>query len=88
MMSALEDVDVAMILVEQSPSRVKISWRLCGQSLHDIDVSQIARIFGGGGHRAAAGAEVNGTLVDVLIKTIGTTQDYLAERIMPPEWAG
>ena len=27
-------------------------------------------------------------LADVLIKTIGTTQDYLAEQIMPPGWAG
>lgn len=78
-MSAIVGVDVAMILVEQSPSRVKISWRLSGHSIRDLDVSQIAMKFGGGGHKAAAGAEVNGALVDVLTKSVGVTQKYLAD---------
>lgn len=83
-LSAIEDVDVAIIVVEQSPSRVKISWRQSGQSLNNVDVSRIASKFGGGGHKAAAGAEINGTLVDVLKTVVEVTHDYLANHeIMP-----
>lgn len=87
-LSAIEDVDIAMILVEQSPSRVKISWRLCGQSIHNVDVSQIASRFGGGGHHAAAGAEVDGVLMDVLTRSLAITKDYLTDHIMPPVKVG
>ncbi len=64
-LSTIEDVDVAIIFVEQSSKRVKISWRLTGQAQAGLDVSQIALRFGGGGHKAAAGAEVEGSLSEV-----------------------
>lgn len=76
-LSAIEGVDVAIILVEQSPSRVKISWRLCGNATRSVDVSQIAKVFGGGGHQAAAGAEINGTMTEVEQRVIGITQNFL-----------
>jgi phosphoesterase RecJ-like protein len=76
-LSAIEGVDVAMIMVEQSPSRVKISWRSVGVSTQNVDVSEIASKFGGGGHKAAAGAEVDGTLGEVLTRVVAITQEYL-----------
>lgn len=72
--SSIDDADIALMFVEQSPQRTKISWR--GLKLH-IDVSQIARQFGGGGHRAASGAEVNGTLAEVQEKVLAATRKYL-----------
>ena len=78
-LSAIEDADVAIILVEQAPSRVKISWRVCGQADHVVDVSKIAKYFGGGGHKAAAGAEIEGELTDVEEKVVGITYQYLAD---------
>jgi phosphoesterase RecJ-like protein len=77
-LSAIDGADVAMIVVEQSPSRVKISWRLCGNARQSVDVSQIAKLFDGGGHKAAAGAEMDGTLTEVVGKVVGVTQEYLA----------
>jgi phosphoesterase RecJ-like protein len=76
-LSAVEGVDIAVIFVEQSAGRVKISWRLCGQADIDADVAAIAQQFGGGGHRAAAGADVDGTLEVVYQKVLTATVLYL-----------
>jgi phosphoesterase RecJ-like protein len=63
----LEGVEVAALLWERDPERgadgalhpvVKVSLR----AHREVDVSQIAVALGGGGHRAAAGANVDGTL--------------------------
>ena len=83
LLSTIKGVDIAMILVEQSRSRVKISWRLCGQATYNVDVSQIAKKFGGGGHKTAAGAEIDGSLAEVLTKSVGITQEYLAINFGP-----
>jgi phosphoesterase RecJ-like protein len=50
--------EVAVILVEQPSGGFKVSFR----SRCAVDCSQVASRFGGGGHRAAAGAFVPGTL--------------------------
>ena len=85
-LSAVEAAEIAIIFVEQSADRVKISWRLCGQAETNADVSAIALQFGGGGHRAAAGADVNGTLEAVCRDVLTTTALYLdkirSERII------
>jgi phosphoesterase RecJ-like protein len=73
-LSAIEEAKVAVILTEQSAGYVKISWRLCGSSETELDVSEIARIFGGGGHKAAAGADVKGKLDEVLVKVLADTK--------------
>src|SRR5258706_12444142 len=57
MISAIDGNKVGMIFVEQSDSNVKISWR----ALEDgIDVLKMAKHFKGGGHAAAAGADIPG----------------------------
>jgi len=71
--SAIEDHTVGMIFVEQS-STVKISWRALQQG---VDVSKIASHFGGGGHKAAAGADITGNLEDIQARVLQTTREML-----------
>jgi bifunctional oligoribonuclease and PAP phosphatase NrnA len=52
------NTQMAVILVEQPQGGFKISFR----SRCHVDCSQLAEQFGGGGHRAAAGAYVPGPL--------------------------
>ena len=59
MISAIEGNKVGMIFVEQSDHHVKISWRALEPG---IDVSPVAKHFKGGGHAAAAGADIPGAL--------------------------
>ncbi len=73
--SAIDGFKVGMIFVEQSDHRVKISWRALEPG---IDVSPIAKSFGGGGHAAAAGADVEGTLEQVQTNVLRKTQESLS----------
>jgi phosphoesterase RecJ-like protein len=72
-LSSVSDIDVALIFVEQSHHKVKVSWR----AQPGIDVSQIAQSFGGGGHLAAAGAEIQGNLEAVCHQVLLATQVVL-----------
>jgi phosphoesterase RecJ-like protein len=73
-LSAVEGAKIAIILTEQTGGYVKISWRLCNDADPDLDVSDIAQRFGGGGHKAAAGADVKGKLDVVLVKVLEETK--------------
>ena len=73
--SAIDGFKVGMIFVEQSDHRVKISWRALEPG---VDVSPIAKSFGGGGHAAAAGADVDGTLEEVQRNVLRKTQEALS----------
>ncbi len=73
-LSAIEGAKVAVILTEQEAGYVKISWRLCGSGDTDLDVSDIARKFSGGGHKAAAGADVKGNIEKVLAQVLTDTK--------------
>ncbi len=73
-LSAIEGAKIAVIFTEQTGGYVKISWRLCNTADSDLDVSEIAQKFGGGGHKAAAGADVKGKLDEVLIKVLEDTK--------------
>lgn len=72
-LSAVEGVDIAVIFVEQPNGRVKISWR----AQPGFDVSQIARSLGGGGHAAAAGAEIQGSLPEIQADILELTRPLL-----------
>jgi bifunctional oligoribonuclease and PAP phosphatase NrnA len=54
----ISGTDVAVISVEQPDGNVKVSFR----SRAGLDCSRLAESFGGGGHKAAAGATVPGPL--------------------------
>jgi phosphoesterase RecJ-like protein len=58
---AVKGTEVAVILVEQSGGGFKISFR----SRSAVDCSRLAEQYGGGGHKAAAGAFLPGTLAEV-----------------------
>jgi phosphoesterase RecJ-like protein len=64
---------ITILFVEQQDKQVKISWRSRG----DHDVSQLAAQFGGGGHVAAAGANIGGTPADVQARVLESAQAYL-----------
>ena len=55
-------VEVALFLHEMEPQKFKVSMRSRGK----VDVSEIARYFGGGGHVRAAGVTMEGTSYDVI----------------------
>lgn len=74
MISAIDGNKVGMIFVEQSDNHVKISWRALENG---IDVSQVARHFKGGGHAAAAGADVQGGLGEVQREVLSRTREML-----------
>lgn len=71
--SAIEDHAVGMIFVEQRDS-VKISWRALQPG---IDVSKVAQSFGGGGHQAAAGADIPGKLEEIQPRVLDATREML-----------
>ena len=75
MISAIDGNKVGMIFVEQSDNHVKISWRALEPG---IDVSQVAKHFKGGGHAAAAGADIPGGLSDIQPLVLKTTQEMLS----------
>lgn len=59
---AVAGVEAAVIFVEQPGGRFKVSFRSRGR----VDCSEVARQFGGGGHKAAAGAIIPGRFAAVL----------------------
>lgn len=74
MISAIDGSKVGMVFVEQSDNHVKISWRALAPG---IDVSPIAKHFNGGGHAAAAGADIQGSLSEIKAEAIKITRELL-----------
>lgn len=74
MISAIDGNKVGMVFVEQSDNNVKISWRAL---VPGIDVSPIAKHFNGGGHAAAAGADIQGSLSEIKAEAIKITRELL-----------
>jgi phosphoesterase RecJ-like protein len=78
-LSSVIQGDIAILFIEQNDHYVKVSWR----SRPGWDVSKIALQFGGGGHPAAAGADVYGTLEEVQSKVLEATKIALTEKAQP-----
>jgi len=70
LLSTIDDAEIMVIFVEQKGGKVKISWR----AQPGWDISKIAVQFGGGGHPAAAGAEIIGDLSLVQEKVLQATR--------------
>jgi bifunctional oligoribonuclease and PAP phosphatase NrnA len=75
MISAIDGNKVGMIFVEQSDNHVKVSWRALEPG---IDVSPVAKYFKGGGHAAAAGADIPGGLSEIQPLVLKTTEEMLS----------
>ena len=74
MISAIDNHKVGMVFVEQANNHVKISWRALDSS---IDVSPVAKYFNGGGHAAAAGADIEGSLAEIKKEVLHKTRELL-----------
>ena len=72
-LQTIDDADIFVIFIEQTEDRVKVSWR----ARPGFDVSKIALQFGGGGHKPAAGAEIQGSVDEVVDKVLLTTRSLL-----------
>ena len=72
--SSIDEADIAIIFTEQNKNKTKVSWRGLNPN---IDVAQIASQFGGGGHKAAAGAELSGSLEDIRTRVLEITRKAL-----------
>jgi phosphoesterase RecJ-like protein len=72
-LTSVREADVALIFVERADGKVKISWR----AVPGINVAQVAMAFGGGGHAAAAGAEIAGTMDEVEALVLTATREAI-----------
>ena len=72
-LSVIDESDIGLIFVEQRENHVKVSWR----AQPGWDVSQIALRFGGGGHPAASGADIPGTLSEVQARVLDATRQII-----------
>jgi phosphoesterase RecJ-like protein len=62
---AADGVEVAVLFKELPTGKIKVSLRTKDTDGQGLDVSRIARVFGGGGHRQAAGCLIPGRLEEV-----------------------
>lgn len=70
-----EGVEVAILIREESVQRYKVSMRSNGK----VDVNKICGLFGGGGHKMAAGCMMNGSVHDVINNLSGQVEYQLKE---------
>jgi phosphoesterase RecJ-like protein len=73
-LSSIDGQAVTVIFIEQDGGKIKISWRVAG----GMDVTPLAISFGGGGHPAASGANVEGALDEVSRIVLARTKEWLA----------
>ena len=76
-MRQTKGVEVAMFLHENAPQTFKVSLR----SKERVDVSRIAKYFGGGGHVRAAGVTMKGSVHDVINNLTALIEKQLDEKI-------
>ena len=76
LLSTIEPFPIAILFTEQSSDKVKVSWR----AHPGWDVSQIALRFNGGGHAAAAGAEIAGKIDEVENQVLSVTKTYIESK--------
>ena len=74
---SIDKVQVAMVFKElmSDKSMINISFRSKGE----VDVNKIASLFGGGGHKRAAGCTVKGNLEDVKRQVLEKVDEFVHE---------
>jgi phosphoesterase RecJ-like protein len=78
LLSSIESADIALIFVEQPNGNTKVSWR----AKPGFDVSSIALRFGGGGHPAASGAEIPGSIEEVSRQVLNETRKLVNGKVL------
>lgn len=72
-LSAVKGPKVVMLFRETEPGTVRVSLR----SRDGVDVNRVAQAFDGGGHAAAAGCTVNGSLEDAKARVIAEVKRWM-----------
>ncbi len=73
-LASTEGADITVVFIEQDgKDQIKVSWR----SRNGVDVATLASSFGGGGHKAASGATVKGSLEEVKEKILKASLEAL-----------
>lgn len=72
---SMQGVEAALFLREHEPECIRVSLR----AKNDFDVRAVAEVFGGGGHRKAAGARISGPLQEVKARLVAEVQRRLGE---------
>ncbi len=75
-------VVVSVMLVEQDNGQVRVSFRTkppLEEGAPNIDAAAVAQAFGGGGHRRASAARIDGTLADARGAIVGHIERVLAQ---------
>jgi phosphoesterase RecJ-like protein len=73
-LSSIDGHEVALVFIEQEKGKIKVSWRVVA----GLDVTPLAISFGGGGHPAASGALLEGTLEEVRQEVLRRTKEWLS----------
>lgn len=71
----VENVEIALVFIEQQDGGTKVSFRS-----RAADVSKLAELFGGGGHKLASGARVMRALPEVRDAVLVATEQILDRR--------
>lgn len=72
---AVRGVKMAILFRHVTGGRIKVSFRSVGK----VDVAELARRFGGGGHTKASGVAIVGDLDDVQRTVLDEARSYLAD---------
>ncbi|MCL2752205.1 MAG: bifunctional oligoribonuclease/PAP phosphatase NrnA [Firmicutes bacterium] len=71
----IRETEIAVCMTQSARNAFKASFR----SKHGIDVARAAAVFGGGGHKQAAGCMLNGFFEDVKEKLVAAAAEQLHE---------
>ncbi|MBT4482223.1 MAG: hypothetical protein HOC71_00930 [Candidatus Latescibacteria bacterium] len=69
----INDVKIAALIIQEGQDFYKVSFRSGG----DASVNEIASALGGGGHKKAAGANLSGSLEEVISTVLKVVETYL-----------
>lgn len=69
---SIEGVKVSIFAYERENNEVKVSFRS-----KVLDVSEICKTFGGGGHKLAAGCTIKGSIKEVLSQVIDVVENEM-----------
>src|SRR5438094_6266291 len=73
---SIAGVRLALLFRQLANGKVKVSFRSVG----DVDVAELAHRFGGGAHRKAAGASLEGSLDEAQAEVLAAAREYLNGR--------
>ena len=72
-LTTIDEAKIVLLFVEQHGGKIKVSFR----ARSEYDVSELAKEFGGGGHRPAAGAMIVGQLETVTKEVLTAARNML-----------